>query len=1049
MMRLLLGCLSLVSVSHVVNAAEPIDFRRDVQPILSNHCWACHGVDEKARKAKLRLDSFDEATRKTADHAAAIIPQQPNASELVKRILSADAADMMPPPAFKKPLTPRQKDILKQWIAEGAKFAKHWAFEPPQRPEIPKVNASNPVDAFIRHRLQQEGLKPSPAAAKGQWLRRVTFDLTGLPPTLAELDAYLADKSPTAEETVVDRLLKSTAYAERMAMHWLDLARYADTNGYNNDEMRTMWPWRDWVINSFASGMKYDQFLTEQLAGDLLPDATLSQRVATGFVRNHVLTTEGGIIEEEYQAEYVADRLHTMSTVFMAMSVQCARCHDHKYDPISQKDFYQLAAYFNNIPDKIVGYGAGVRMAEPVVKVPTVEQTKAIAKLKEEQTTLAAQLKAHQAKLSERAAAWATKLPAEQIDKLPSVDVVAQCNFANKDANIVLADLGGYSRGKVVGTAKRGTSLHGPTLELDGKTHVDLGQLGNFEADQPFTIAVWVRPDSATPGAIIAKIDAEANFRGYDLMIEDGKLAVHLSHKWPTNGFKVMSTKSLKLKEWHRLVMSYDGSRKPEGVKFTVNGEAWEAITTNGKSFSESIRNNTPLHIGRRSKPNPFTGAIADLAIFSRVMSQADVTAFTQGKWPNTLTDLLRKAPAERTAKESEQLTQYYARFHDLESRRLEDEQKNCSAKITAIEAQIPATMVMQEMPNRRKTHILIRGEYDKKGPEVQPGVPTLLANMPVGVPNSRLGLAKWLTSPTHPLTARVAVNRWWEMLFGMGLVETSEDFGIQGANPTHPELLDWLATELIRTGWDTRAMLKLLVLSDTYRQSANLTPELLKRDPANKLLARGPRHRLSAEMVRDAALANSGLLVNTVGGPSVKPYQPDGLWEDVSVERRDKYKPDYGDGLYRRSLYTFWKRTCPPPGMSAFDAPDRETCVIRRARTNTPLQALALLNDPTYVEAARKLGERLLNQPGDTKTRIELGFSIVLCRQPTPNELKIITQIHTEAQRRFQSDAKAVDQLLAVGYSKPDARLTKQDVATWAVVAGVLQNLDEAITKP
>ena len=778
------------------HAQQRIRFDHDVRPILSNHCWSCHGQDESARQAGLRLDQRDAALVAGESGNAAIVPGKPAESELIKRIHSHDPEVLMPPANAKKSLTEQQKLILEQWVKEGAEFTAHWAYTPPIRPEVPKTKQNswpkNPIDAFVLKRLEDGQLSPREEAAPHVWLRRVTLDLTGLPPSIEELDAFEDELKTDAKEDVyaevVDRLLKSPRYGERMAMQWLDAARYADTNGYNNDETRTMWPWRDWVIKAFTDGMPYDQFLTEQLAGDLLPDATVSQRVATGFSRNHVLTTEGGIFEEEYHVEYVADRVHTTATVFLATSFQCARCHDHKYDPLTQKEYYQFAAFFNNVPDKVVSYNQA-RMAEPLLRLPTPEQ------------------------------------------------------------------------------------------------QVELDRIDSLSKD----------------------VDAE----------------------------------------------------------------------------------------------------------LTRLAAQVGT---------DTTTLMAKKATFAEQRKK--------------------------------LESEIPATMVMAEPAESRAIFVLKRGQYDQRGEQVTAGFPIALVSPDVSVLTpkdrtlNRLQLAQWLTNLGHPLTARVAVNRWWEMLFGVGIVETAEDFGIQGALPSHPELLDWLATEIMQQGWDQRRILKLIVTSATYRQSSNVSATQLQHDPRNEFLGRSPRYRLPAETVRDTALFVSGLLKEKIGGPSVKPYQPDGLWEDVSVERRDKYVADSGDGLYRRSMYTFWKRTCPPPGMAAFDAPDRETCVVRRVRTNTPMQALLLLNDPTYVEAARKLAERILLSSTSNHDRMNLAFRIVLTRAPSDTEQTTLQEILDEAHTHFAANPAAANELLSVGQSAWDVKLDPVDLAAWTTAMSVLLNLDESISK-
>jgi len=1030
--------------------AEEIDFRRDVLPILSNHCWSCHGPDEKSRKAKLRLDSSEAALAPRKNGIQPIVPGKPNVSEVIVRVKSDDADLVMPPAEFKKPLTAAQKAILSKWIASGAKYAQHWAFVPPTRGEVPvsRFKGHVPIDAFVFARLEKEGLAPSAEADRGVWLRRVTLDLTGVPPTPDELDAFRKDTGADAYAKVADRLLASQRHAERMAMHWLDAARYADTNGYNNDELRTMWPWRDWVIGAFSQGMPYDQFLTEQLAGDLLPNATVAQRVATGFNRNNVLTTEGGIIEEEYRAEYVADRVHTASTVFMAMSVQCARCHDHKFDPVSQKDFYRLAAFFNTVPDRVVGYGQGVRMAEPVLKVPSVEQQAELAKLAQRRGELEAAIRQRARAAGADVAKWEASLKPEDVAKAGPVGLVSHFPLDEATGEDVADALNPGRRGKLHGKATRSPGKVGSSFEFDGTAYVVAGDVGAFEGDQAFTLAAWIRPTSTEATTVLSKMDDANSNRGYDIILEGAKVASHFVHHWPDSGFKVVTKEPLTLKEWHHIAVVYDGSRKATGLTVYVDGKPRQVDVTNDKHLAGTLKTDKPFHIGRRGSSAPFKGTIDEVQVFAAKLSPEDVTRLAAGQALAGLKDVLGTPPENRTEAQNAAVRQYFLDRVDPETRKLAAELAGLPVKIAELEKAIPVTMVMQDI-DKRKTHVLLRGQYDKKGDEVQPGVPAGVFAAPAVAPTNRLGLARWLTSPDHPLTARVAVNRWWEMLFGTGLVETSEDFGIQGSQPSHPELLDWLATELVRTKWDQRATLKMMVLSAAYRQSSRVTPALLERDPRNRLLTRGPRYRLPAETVRDQALFVSGLLREKVGGPSVKPYQPAGLWEDVSVERREKYTPDVGEGLYRRSLYTFWKRTCPPPGLSTFDAPDRETCVVRRARTNTPLQALTLMNDPTYVEAARKLAERAFAAGPSNEARLGFAWKVVLCREPNPEETKVLLGILKAAQLRFKKDPTAAEQLLKVGASPRDPKADPVELAAWTVVTSTLLNLDEAISKP
>lgn len=1064
-------------VTSSANAETPaakarIDFARDVRPILSNHCWSCHGPDEATRQAKLRLDQRDTAIAKSESGKVAVTPDHPEASELIARIDTRDDDLVMPPPSAKKPLTPAQKETLRRWIEQGAEFAQHWAFVPPQF-VVPPLGGTktppkggttnNPIDAFVLARLQAEGLSPSPQAPKETLLRRVTLDLTGLPPSLHELQDFLSDESPDAYERVVDRLLASPRHAERMAMHWLDAARYADTNGYNNDETRSMWPWRDWVIEAFASGMPYDQFLTEQLAGDLLPNVSLAQRVATGFNRNHVLTTEGGIIEEEYHVEYVADRVHTTATVFMGLSFQCARCHDHKYDPLTQREYYQFAAFFNNVPDRVVGYSSG-RMAEPVIKVPSREQQTKLDRLQRRKTELEALLKQRETNIDPEVARWEKSLTPDEIAKTGSAGLVAHFPLDETDGDQVGDAVHSDQRGTIRGKVARVPGKLGSALEFDGHTFVEAGDVGSFESDGKFSFAAWIRPMSSSPTTVLSKIDEANAFRGYDVILEEAKVCCHFVHHWPDNAFKVVAKQPLSLNEWHHVAVTYDGSRRSTGVKIYVDGKLQAHDATTNNVLDGTLKTDKPFHIGKRSSSVPFQGQIDDVQLYAVELTAAEAASLAAGQTLGRLKDILAVASAERPESQKATLRQFYLDRIDVESRNLKSQISDLPRQLAELDKSIPVTMVMQEQTPVRPTFFLRRGQYDQRGEEVSVGVPSVFSNLPHGAPPDRAGLARWLTSPSHPLTARVAVNRWWEMLFGTGLVETAEDFGVQGSLPSHPELLDWLATELIRTGWNQRAMLKLIATSATYRQSSNVAVLLgeaearlverggdghpLEHDPRNRLLWHAPRHRLPAETVRDNALAVSGLLRERLGGPSVKPYQPEGLWEDVSVERREKYVPDFGDGVYRRGMYTFWKRTCPPPGLTTFDAPDREFCLIRRARTNTPLQALVLLNDPTFVEAARVLAERVLADATTDDERIALAFQICLSRLPNSDERRVLAETLHAARDRFRKDPSAAEKLLSVGRASAGSKIASEELAVWTAVMSLLLNLDEAISK-
>ncbi len=1026
----------------------PPDFARDIRPILADHCFACHGPDAAGRQAGLRLDQR-EAALEPRDGAPAIVAGEPAASALVARI-HAQGEERMPPDAFGKPLTDRDRDLLGRWIAAGAPYAAHWAFEPPRSPPPPPVRRADwprgDLDRFVLARLEAEGLEPAPEADRATWLRRVSLDLTGLPPSVAETDAFLADLAPGAHERVVDRLLASPRHAERMAMQWLDVARYADTNGYNNDETRTLWPWRDWVIGAFAADMPFDRFVVEQIAGDLLPGATVPQKVATGFSRNHVLTTEGGIIEEEYRVEYVADRVHTAATAFLGLSLQCARCHDHKYDPFTQLDYYRFAAFFDNVPDTVVGYSQG-RMAEPLLEVPSAEQTAERAALAARRDELERLLAERAAAVDGAVAAWEDGLGPASRDAAEPPGLVARFPCDDAAGAVVANAVAGAPAGTASGSPAPREGRVGGALDFDGGAHVEVGEGGAFEADAPFAVAAWVFPTSGEPSTVISKIDEADAFRGWDLILEDGKPACHVVHRWPDSAFKVIAKEPLALGAWHHVALVYDGSRRAGGLRIFVDGLPREATATTDHAVDGTIRTREPLRIGRRSASAPFRGGIDEVRLYGRALAAEEVAALAAGETPATLAEILRVPRGARPAALETRLRRHYLEAVDAPSRQWRAEAAAIPARLAEIARQVPVTMVMGEMTPRRRTHLLVRGRYDQPGEAVSPGVPRI---GPIGdEAGDRLALARWLTRPDHPLTARVAVNRWWEMLFSTGLVETVEDFGIQGAPPSHPELLDWLAIRLVERSWSVRAILREIVLSATYRQSSHVTAALHDRDPRNRLLARGPRGRLPAETVRDNALAISGLLVEKVGGPSVRPWQPEGLWEDVSVERRETYVPDTGDGLHRRSMYTFWKRTCPPPSMTTFDAPDRETCVARRSRTNTPLQALVLMNDPSFLEAARALGDRVRGGAADDAGRIALAWRMAMARPPAPEETALAARVLEGARRHFGADPAAAAAFLAAGRGAAVEGEEARDAAAWATLSSLILNLDETISKP
>jgi len=1022
------------------DTASGPDFASQIKPILANHCWSCHGPDEQSRKADLRLDRRDDAIA-----ANSISPGKASESLLAERIDSTDPDSVMPPPETKKPLTLEQRQLLKDWINAGAKYSQHWSFAPPDKTSLANNGLTRPVwqriDQHVALKLRAHGLNPTDPANPETLLRRVSLDLTGLPPTLEELDAFLNDSSENAFEKAVDRLLQSDAYAERMASQWLDLSRYADTNGYNNDEDRQMWPWRDWVINAYRQNMPYDQFLTEQLAGDLLPNANLQQQVATGFLRNQGHNTEGGIIQEEYRVEYVADRVHTVATVFLGLSMQCARCHDHKIDPITQAEYYQFFSLVNNLEEKQASYSNFVG-AEPFVRVPTAEQIESKKQLSTQLDQLKSQLQAKEQQIEQTWTAW-VKANSDQV--IEETLGTIQKDYVDFEQNNVSTTQQIWEKPDqlIYVAGKQGTAV-----SIENGRFLESKQLGKLQSDRPFSISLWVNVPSLGSMAILSRMDEAMNFRGFDMLLVNGKVEVHLVDTWPSNAIKISSQPTIAPNQWHHLTLTYDGSKKAAGANLYIDGKSVKFDVPNN-NLTGSLETDKPFHLGLREKSLPFTGSIDELRIFDGVLSPVDVERLAQLQEPESKIGWARKAWGELTEDQRNLAKSWTREKLDPEHGQLQSQVVELEKKIASVDQSAPAVMVMREMNPPRETFILKRGQYDQPTTKVEPGIPESLRIEGIEQPANRLQLAKWLTHPKNPLTARVAVNRLWEQCFGVGIVRTSEDFGGSGEYPSNPELLDMLALELIESGWDVRAMLKQIVLSKTYRQASRMTPELKLKDPENRFFARGPRHRLSAETIRDNALAISGLLVRKVGGPSVKPYQPAGLWEDVTVERRGKYVADTGEGLFRRGMYTFWKRTCPPPAMVSFDAPNREVCVARRSRTNTPLQALVLLNDPTYIEAARVFASDVLKSGGnDQLARLNYAYRKALARDIRPEEVPAMQELLELARSDFAEDAKRVDAYLSVGTIAISGELPKLDLAVWTVACSAILNLDETITK-
>lgn len=1045
----------VVEASRVAPVA--VDFNREVRPILSDKCFQCHGPDEKARQARLRLDTRDGAMAREG----VIVAGDPARSRLIQRITSKDPLQVMPPPASGHQLTEKEVATLTRWVAGGASWNEHWAYVSPRRVDPPQGTSPaagrwirNPIDAFIWQRLEREGLTPSPEASRETLLRRVSLDLTGLPPTAEEMALFLADRSPEAWEKAVDRLLASPRYGEKMALHWLDLARYADTHGFHIDSHRVMWPWRDWLIRSFNSNKPYDQFTVEQLAGDLLPDATMDQRIASGFNRNHMINFEGGAIPEEYLNEYIVDRVEATSTTWLGMTMGCARCHTHKYDPISHKEFYQFYAFFNQVPEKGLDGNRGNAM--PLLPLPEGDQE---ARQKE----LAASIKTREEELSEKVIdplqqAWETPLRGRPA----TVTVRGLSTWFPLDGSLADAS-GNFRSGRTVnGDPTFGPGTVSRAVSLDGQTELSFGCEMPLDPHQPFTLALWMRPSLAKVGNVVfEKTDGGRLPTGFEAvfvkthLIEIQRWGAPLTLRFNSGreqGIELQTREVFNTNEWKHLTLTSDGSGRAAGIRIYINGEASEFEVRRDNS-SGSAANGADLRVGTKETGRSYSGGLDDLRYYNETLTAAEIRELAV-EYP--IQTILSGITGKRSKEETERLREHFlTRVAPADLRASHEDLKQLRKRKKALDDQILNVMVMDEVKKPRETFILGRGDYRNKTEKVTANVPSVLPPLPLDRREktaNRLTLARWLVDPQNPLTARVAVNRYWQMFFGNGIVKTSEDFGSQGDQPVHPELLDWLANEFVRSGWDVKAMHRLIVTSATYRQSSRATPALLEKDPDNRLLARGPRHRLQAELIRDNALAISGLLDGKIGGPSVKPYQPAGLWEEMAFGdgfSEQSYVQSRGADLYRRSIYTFWKRTVPPATLATFDAPDREKCVARRAVTNTPLQALILLNDPTYVEAARMLAQRALLEGGrDLSARIAWIVNRSVGRRATGAEVRILRDLLLRQQARYRRDRQAATALLSVGDSKADSAIDPVELAAWTVVASTVLNLDETITK-
>ncbi len=1031
------------AIAIPASALGDIDFNRDIRPILSDRCFKCHGPDARNQKSDFRLDSRDNALKDLGGYFG-IRTGDLDQSEMHHRIRSSDQEDVMPPPESNLSLSESEKALLDRWIMEGATYDTHWAFKsiPPRVPPPgpgPRKWGNTPVDSFILDELRKAGLPPNPEASRVSWLRRVTFDITGLPPTLAELDRFISDKSPQAYEQVVNRLLSSEAYSERMTSEWLDVARYSDTYGYQVDRDRFVWPWRDWVINAFRANMPYDQFITEQVAGDLLPGATKDQIQATTFNRLHPQKVEGGSVPEEFRVEYVVDRLHTFGTAFLGLTLECSRCHDHKYDPITMKDYYSLSSFFANIDEAGLYSYFTPSIPTPTMLLTSDDQDRQIA---EKDKAIQASLRAVSSERDNAAQSfgeWLSRRPVE----FEWTGLEAHVSFDGR-AGGNLPDLARKDKPtKTSGNNKSVEGVEGQGLQLSGDDAVHVQGAGAFRRTQPFSIGMWINTPEQFERAVVwrrSKAWTDAGSRGYELLLLEGKPSAALIHFDPGNSIRVTAKDPLPANSWHHVTVTYDGSSSARGLRLWLNGKPMPSTIVRDKLTKNIEGGGDPdLRLGQRFRDVGFKqGKVDELHVFKRELTSIEVAQLYDGE---SLSKALATPLSSITPQVRTQLLDYFlSATHSPYIEALERLQSARDARRSLIEP-IREIMVMRQLESPRQSYILDRGLYHARGEPVGFDTPAILPPFPDDQPRNRLGLARWLTSPDHPLTARVTVNRYWQLFFGHGLVRTPEDFGSQGKPPSHPGLLDWLARDFIESGWDLHHLIKRIVLSSTYRQSSLAQAASREKDPENIYLGRGTTERLSAEMIRDNVLALSGLLVRKSGGPSVKPYE-------VAVSFKPS-NPGKGADLYRRSVYTWWKRTGPAPVMMTLNASKRDVCRVRREVTSSPLQAFVLLNGPQFMEASRVMAAKLLEaHPDSPRSLVTEAFRSFTSRLPREKELKILLALHEEQVAHYNANPEQAKGFLAIGASPEAKGLPPHKVAATAILVNTIMNLDEAVSK-
>jgi hypothetical protein len=1035
---------------------EALDFNIHVKPILSDKCFACHGPDEAVQKAGLRFDDPQSAFGGLPESPGkvAISPGSLAKSEMFHRIVSEDPDFRMPSPESNLNLSPREKAILIKWIEDGAVYKEHWAFITPKKPDLPQVENTerivNPIDLFVLDRLETAGISPSKEADKEILLRRLKLDLIGLPPTIEEIEEFLKDTSSNAYERQVDKYLQSPHYGEKMALHWMDIARFADTHGYTVDRFRDMSPYRDWVIKSYNDNLPYDQFIVHQLAGDLLPEPTKEQLLATAFNRIHPQNMEGGIVEEEFRVEYVVDRTNTLGQAFLALTLGCARCHDHKYDPISQKEFFELSSFFNNIDE------AGQISWDNAMPVPTMLFTD--QKKEELLDYLAAQKDKAEEDLGRLAESEETAflkwlengVYKKEINRKRLQSRVAHFDF-NQTA--IINNLNPQEIGTMESNESKNEvplleeGYSGKAIRLNGDSWLDLAGVGVFSKSEPFSVSAWISiPKDLEDGVIFHKGSGAIlyNYRGYHLSLKDNKLELLMAHTAPYNAITKITKEGIPRDRWINLALTYDGSSKAKGLRLFLDGKEMETTTTHDNLYKDILfegDDQPGLQVGAVWRGKGLKGALVDeVSVYDLELSPLEVLQIADfSRYREILLkDLKQLSQEEKMALKAFYLNNFSKPYQQL-LKEVVQKRKTFADSVEPVQE----IMIMQEREQKRPTYVLERGEYNAHGEEVFPNTPKSILPMSEDLPKDRLGLAQWVISPENPLTARVAVNRFWQNYFGKGLVATSADFGNQGEMPSHPELLDWLALEFVASGWDVKAMQKMILMSATYRQESFVREDLKEIDPDNLLLARGPFVRLPGEMIRDNALFASGLVDKTIGGKSVQPYQPEGLWEVNGA----RYEQSTGRDLYRRSLYTIWKRSVHHPTLSIFDAPDRSESVAHRQKTNTPLQALVLLNDPTFVEAAKVLGEEMVAY-SELDSSIQDTYRKLTGRNPNPKELEILLRLREHEYKKFREDKNKLLGWLNTGDYKINEKLDPYQVAANAVVASAIMNSDAAITK-